>query len=71
MKHGFIQPAKLRVAALILFREGFFCLYMNYRGFNAVCMENIYSLPLMKDLLAHLAKVRIFTKLDWGRLTTG
>lgn len=37
---------------------------MNYRGLNAVCVENIYLLPLMKDMLAHLAKEKIFTKLD-------
>lgn len=27
-----------------------------------MCMENVYPLPLMKDMLAHMAK--IFTKLD-------
>lgn len=33
-------------------------------GFNAICVENMYFLPLMKDMLGHLAKENIFTKLD-------
>lgn len=27
-------------------------------------MENVYPMPIMKDLIAHLAKGKIFTKLD-------
>lgn len=37
---------------------------MDYRGLNVVCVENVYPLPLMKGMLAHLAKGRFFTKLD-------
>lgn len=29
-----------------------------------VCVKNVYPLPLMKDMLAHLAKGKIFTKLE-------
>lgn len=29
-----------------------------------VCIENVYPLPLMKDMPAHLGKGKIFTKLD-------
>lgn len=39
-------------------------LCMDFRGINAVCMENTFLLPLMKDLLYHLAKGKVFTKLD-------
>lgn len=31
---------------------------------NAVYIENVYQLPLIKDMLAHLAKGKIFIKLD-------
>lgn len=31
---------------------------------NGICIENMYPLPLMKDILGHLMKGRIFTKLD-------
>lgn len=34
---------------------------VDFRGINAVCIENMYLLPLMKDLLAHLSKGKIFT----------
>lgn len=55
------------MAAPVLFpekKDGFLRLCVNYRGLNAVCVDNIYLLPLMKDMLAHLAKKKIFTKLD-------
>lgn len=35
-----------------------------YQRLNAICVENVYPLSLMKDMLVHLAKGRIFTKLD-------
>lgn len=37
---------------------------MDYCRLNAICTENFYSLPLLKDMLVYLAKGRIFTKLD-------
>lgn len=37
---------------------------MNFKGINAVCIQNIYPLPLMKDMLGHLAKGEVFTKLN-------
>lgn len=36
---------------------------MDYRGLNCICGENMYPLPLMRDMLNYLAKERIFTKL--------
>lgn len=37
---------------------------VDYRGINAICVENMYPLPLMKDMLSYLSKGKIFTKLD-------
>lgn len=63
---GFIQPAKLRMAAPMLFKEkgGSLRLCIDYRGLNCICVENMYSLLLMRDMLGYLAKGKIFTKLD-------
>ncbi|XP_039182443.1 vomeronasal type-2 receptor 26-like [Crotalus tigris] len=64
---GFIQPAQSRVAALVLLNEKKDCslqLCVDFRGINAVCVEHLYPLPLMKDLLAHLGMGHVFSKLD-------
>lgn len=55
LARGFIQPSRSQVAALVLFREkkdGSLCLCVDYHGLNAVCMENVYPLPLIKDMLS-------------------
>lgn len=67
LKCGFIQPDRPRVAAPVLIwkkKDGTLHLYVDYRRLNAVCIENVNPLPLMKDMLAHLAKGKIFAKLD-------
>lgn len=64
LERRFMQPAQSRVAATVLFQEKedeSLHLCVDYRGLNAVCMENVYPLLLMKDMLAHLAKGKIFT----------
>lgn len=33
-------------------------------GLKCTCLENIYPLPLMSDMLSYLLKGKIFTKLD-------
>lgn len=66
LKRGFIQPARSRVAAPILFwekKDGGPCLCVNFQGINAVCVEYLYPLPLMKDMLACLVEGCMFTKL--------
>lgn len=45
-------------------KDGTLRLCVDFCSINGVCIENMYPLPLMKDLLAHLAKGRVFTKLD-------
>ncbi|KAK9410979.1 hypothetical protein NXF25_002154 [Crotalus adamanteus] len=65
--HGFIQPARSRIAAPVIFqgkKDGGLRLCVDFRGLNAVCAENMYPLPLLKDMLTHLSQGRIFTKLD-------
>lgn len=64
---GFIQPVKSRMVALVLFKgkkDGFLRLCMDYRGLNCICVENMYSLSPMRDMLSYLARGKIFTKLD-------
>ncbi|KAK9402189.1 hypothetical protein NXF25_010545 [Crotalus adamanteus] len=64
---GFIQPARSRIAAPVIFqgkKDGGLRLCVDFRGLNAVCTENMYPLPLLKDMLTHLSQGRVFTKLD-------
>ncbi|KAM3845098.1 vomeronasal type-2 receptor 26-like [Vipera latastei] len=64
---GFIEQAKSQVGTPVFFKEkknGSLRLCIDYKGLNCVSVENKYLLPLLKDLLTHLAKERIFTKLD-------
>lgn len=39
-------------------------LFVDFRVINGVCIKNMYPLSLMNDMLAHLAKGRVFTNLD-------
>lgn len=66
LERGFIQLAKSRMAAPVLFKEkdGSLRLCVGYRDLNCICVENMYPFLLMRDMLSYLAKERIFTKLD-------
>lgn len=37
-------------------KNGTLCLCIDYKGLNAVCVENVYLLLLMKNMLTYLAK---------------
>ena len=37
---------------------------MNYRGLNDITRKDRYSLPLIKEILSGISKVRYFIKLD-------
>ena len=37
---------------------------MDYRGLNNITRKNQYLLPLIKETLSSISKVRYFTKLD-------
>lgn len=55
------------MAAPVLFREkkdGGLRLCVDFLGLNTVCVEHLYPLPLIKDLLTMLSTGRVFTKLD-------
>lgn len=59
LARGLIQPAKSQMAAPVLLQEKKDCslrLCIDYRGLNVICLENVYTLLLMKDILGHLAK---------------
>lgn len=67
LARGFIQPARFRIAAPVLFRskkDVGLCLCVDFCRINGVCVEHIYPLSLMKDMLTRLAEGRIFTKQD-------
>lgn len=67
LTRGFIQPAKLWMAVHMVFREkkdGSLRLCVDYWGLNAIYIENVYPLPLMKDMLSFFAKGKYFIKLD-------
>lgn len=67
LARGFIQTAKSQVAALVVFKEkkdGLLRLCIDFREINGVWVENMYPFPLMKDMLWHLTKGKVFTKLD-------
>ncbi|XP_032085338.1 solute carrier family 2, facilitated glucose transporter member 11-like [Thamnophis elegans] len=64
LKQGFIEPAKSEVAALVLFKDkkdSRVHLCIDLCGINDFCTKNTYPIPLM---LNHLAKGKVFTKLD-------
>ena len=64
---GFIWPSKSFVNALIPFDkkpDGSFCLCVNYQGFNNFTFKNLYSLPLIGEVLNQLGRAKQFTQLD-------
>lgn len=52
--------------APVLFKEkkdGSFRLCIHYHRLNSIFIENAYPFSLMKDMLGHIVKRRVFTKL--------
>lgn len=73
LARGFIQLAKLRMATSVLFKENIdrsLRLCVDYRGLNYNCIESICPLPLMKDMLWHLAKGEFSPNWTSGRHIT-
>jgi hypothetical protein len=64
---SFIVNSKALFASSILFvckANRSLQFYINYCKLNAITKKNRYSLLLIDKILAHLAKAKIFTKLD-------
>ena len=63
---GFIRISNSLVRTPVLFakKEGGLRFYVNYRGLNNITRKNRYPLPLIKETLSSISKVRYFTKLD-------
>jgi hypothetical protein len=38
--------------------------YVDYRSLNAITVKNQYPLPLIKETLEKIVRVKVFTKLD-------
>ena len=63
---GFIRTNNSPAGALVLFvkkKEGL-RFYMDYQGLNNITRKNQYPLPLIKETLSGILKVRYFIKLD-------
>ena len=63
---GFIRINNSLVRILVLFikKKGGLRFYMDYRGLNNITRKNQYPLPLIKEILNRILKVRYFTKLN-------
>ena len=67
LKKGFIRKSKSPAGAPILFvrkKNGKLRLCVDYRQLNSVTIRDSYPLPLIQDMLEHLGKSKIFSKLD-------
>ena len=63
---GFIRANNSLAGAPVLFvkKEGGLRFYMDYRGLNDITRKDRYPLPLIKETLSGISKVRYLTKLD-------
>ena len=63
---GFIRANNSPVGAPVLFakKKGGLWFYMDYRGLNNITKKNRYPLPLIKETLSNILKVKYFTKLN-------
>ena len=61
MANGYITESVSKVGAPILYmpkKDKTLQLYVDYYGLNCVIVKNYYPLPLIKDLLDHLASAK-------------
>ena len=67
LSKSFIVNSKALFASFVLFvckANKSLQFYINYYKLNAITKKNCYSLLLIDETLAYLAKAKIFTKLD-------
>ena len=64
---GFIRKSKSPAGAPIFFvlkKNGELRLVVDYRHLNEITIRDSYPLPLINDMLEHLSKGKVFSKLD-------
>ena len=63
---GFIRASNSPVGAPVLFvkKEGGFRFCVDYQGLNNITRKDQYPLPLIKETLSGILKVRYFIKLN-------
>ena len=66
MDKGFIHTSNSLAGTPVLFikKKGGLRFYMDYRGLNNITKKNRYPLPLIKETLSGILKVKYFTKLN-------
>ena len=66
LNKGFICINNSLAGTPVLFvkKEGGLRFYMDYRGLNNITRKNQYPLPLIKETLSGILKVRYFIKLN-------
>ncbi|KAH0606065.1 uncharacterized protein H6S33_004522 [Morchella sextelata] len=67
LQKGFIQASSSPTGAPVLFVkkiDGTLRLCVDYRGLNELTVKNRYPLPLIRETLDRLSKVKWYTKLD-------
>ena len=63
---GFIRTSNSPAGALVLFikKKKGLLFYIDYRGLNNITRKTQYPLPLIKETLSNISKVRYFIKLN-------
>jgi hypothetical protein len=67
LRKGFIRSSSLSAASPVLFvkkADGGLRFYVDYRGLNNISVKDRYPLPLIKEFLNNLKRMKYFTKID-------
>jgi hypothetical protein len=67
LKNGWIKRSISEAGAPILFvlkKDSSLCLYVDYRGLNAITKKNRHLLPLISEMLNRLGRATVFLALD-------
>ena len=66
LNKGFIRTSNSLIGAPVLFakKKGGLWFCMDYQGLNNITRKDQYPLPLIKETLNGISKVRYFTKLN-------